>query len=197
MSRPPRHRQPSTAFNDQELAIIRVPKAHPWMRIHQCAYTPMYFGSGLENRFDSKAQSFGVLYLARQLNGSFVEVFCRGIERHVTAIRLEQYCVSEFRASRSLKLIDLAGRGLVKMGLDARLATGSYATSQSWSQAFYEHPAGADGILYPSRHDPKQQLAALFDRSQSLLTVKKHGTVRDYLGEDLFELLDHYEIALL
>ncbi len=157
----------------------------------------MYFGKSRQNRFDSREQGFGVLYLARQLNGSFVEVFCRGIERHVTTIRLEQYCVSEFRSSRSLKLVDLAGRGLVKMGLDARLATGSYAISQSWSQAFYEHPNCADGILYPSRHDPRQQLAALFDRAQALLMVKNHGRVRDYLGDDLFELLDHYEIALL
>lgn len=197
MSRPPRHRQPNKGFNDQSLAIIRVPKAHRWMRIHLCDYAPMYFGNSRQNRFDSKEQSFGVLYLARQLNGSFVEVFCRAKERHVTAARLEQYCVSEFRASRNLKLIDLAGRGLVKMGLDARLATGSYGTSQSWSQAFYEHPGNADGILYPSRHDPKQQLAALFDRSQSLLTVKRHGTLVDHLGNGLFELLDHYEIALL
>ncbi len=167
------------------------------MRIHLCDFAPMYFGNRRQNRFDSKAQSFGVLYVARQLNGSFVEVFCRNKERHVSAARLAQYCVSEFRASRNLKLIDLAGRGLVKMGLDARLATGSYASSQTWSQAFYEHPGSADGILYPSRHDPKQQLAALFDRSQSLLTVKRLGTLREHLGNDLFDLLDHYEIALL
>ena len=139
------------------------------MRIHLCDFAPTYFGNRRQNRFDSMEQSFGVLYLARQLNGSFVEVFYRTTERHLSAARLEQYCVSEFRASRNLKLIDLAGHGLVKMRLDARLATGSYATSQSWSQAFYEHPGGADGILYPSRHDPKQQLDALFDRSQTLL----------------------------
>ncbi|MXY66225.1 MAG: RES family NAD+ phosphorylase [Gammaproteobacteria bacterium] len=73
----------------------------------------------------------------------------------------------------------------------------SYATSQSWSQAFYEHPENADGILYPSRHDPQQVLAALFDRSQSLLTVKRHGTLRDHLGNSFFGLLDHYGMALL
>jgi hypothetical protein len=197
MSRPTRHRLPTKAFSGEELAIIRVPKSHQWMRVHLCDYAPMYFGGSLQNRFDSKEQSFGVLYLARQLNGSFVEVFCRDKQRLVSSVRLEQYCVAEFRASRNLKLIDLAGRGLVKMGLDARLATGSYATSQSWSQAFYEHPGGADGILYPSRHDPKQQLAALFDRSQSLLTVKQHCTLRNHLGNELFNLLDHYEIALV
>lgn len=197
MSRPARHRQPTKAFNREELAIIRVPKAHKWIRIHLCDYAPMYFGGNRDNRFDSTEQSFGVLYLARQLNGSFVEVFCRGKERQVSSARLDQYCVAEFYASRNLKLIDLAGSGLVKMGPDARLATGSYATTQSWSQAFYERPGGADGILYPSRHDPRQQLAAVFDRSQSLFTVKKQGNLRVYLGGELFDLLDHYDIALL
>lgn len=197
MSRLPRHRQPDKAFNDQSLAIIRVPKTHRWMRIHLCNYAPMYFGNSRQNRFDSEERNFGVLYLARQLNGSFVEVFCRTKEKHVTAVQFEQYCVSEFRTSRNLKLVDLAGPGLVKMKLDGRLATGSHATSQSWSQAFYEHPGSADGILYLSRHDPKQQLAALFDRSQSLFTVRHRGTLRDHLGNGLFDLLDHYEIALL
>lgn len=197
MSRPPRLRQPDKAFNNQKLAIKHVSKVHPWMRIHLCDYAPMYFGNNRENRFDSKEQNFGVLYLAQELNSSFVEVFCRTREKHVTTARLEQYCVCEFRASRNLKLIDLVGPGLVKMGLDGRLATGSYATSQSWSQAFYEHPENADGILYPSRHDPQQMLAALFDRSQSLLTVKRHGTLRDHLGNSFFGLLDHYGMALL
>lgn len=197
MSRPTRLRHPTPAFADQSLAIVRVPKTQQWVRIHLRDYAPMYFGSSRENRFDSNEGTFGVLYLARQLSGSFVEVFCRAKEHNVSRTRLSQYHVAEFRASRNLKLIDLAGKGLVKMGLDARLASGSYATSQSWSQAFYEHPGAADGILYPSRHDPKQQLAALFDRSQSLLTVTQHGTLEEYLRDELYRLLDRYEIALL
>ena len=55
----------------------------------------------------------------------------------------------------------------------------------------------ADKILYPSRHDPKQQLAAIFDRARMLLAVQQHGPLRDYLGDEFLPLLDHYEIALL
>ena len=139
-----------------------------------------------------------MLYLGRQVQGSFVEVFCRKPQRRITETQLQQYCVAEFRSSRGLKLIDLAGKGLVRMGLDARLSTGSYKLAQEWARAFHDHPDQADGILYRSRHDPTQQLAAIFERSQPILRVEQHGNLQDYLGvENFFALLDHYEIALL
>ncbi len=83
------------------------------------------------------------------------------------------------------------------MGLDARLATGSYKLAQKWARAFHDHPDQPDGILYRSRHDPNQQLAALFERSQPILRVSTHGTLQDYLGDEFYAVLDHYEIALL
>ncbi len=83
------------------------------------------------------------------------------------------------------------------MGIDARVATGSYTTSQQWSQAFYDHPDGADGVLCRSRYDAKQQLAAVFGRTQPLLTVKLCGALDDYLGDEFYGLLDRYDIALL
>ena len=155
----------------------------------------MHFGSTGDNRFDSPGVA--TLYLARQMRGSFVEVFCRTSQRRVTQSQLRQYRVAEFQASRGLKLIDLAGKGLIAMGLDARLASGSYKLAQEWARAFHEHPDQADGILYRSRHDPNQQLAAVFERSQPLLRATKHGALQDYLGDEFYALLDHYEIALL
>ena len=83
------------------------------------------------------------------------------------------------------------------MGLDARLSTSGYTHAQAWSKAFYDHPDQADGILYPSRHDPKKHLAAVFDRSENTLSIKQHGSIIDYLGDDFYRLLDHYDIALL
>lgn len=197
MARPNRLARPTKAFFDRPLSIVRVPKTQRWIRLHRTEYTPSHFGNSGDNRFDARDRSFGVLYLARRVNGSFVEVVCRQRERHVTADRLQQYRVAEFYASRNLRLVDLAGKGLVRMGIDARIATGSYATSQQWSQAFYDHPDRADGILYPSRHDPKQHLAAVFERAQPLLTAKSRGSLDDYLGDGLYALLDRYDIALL
>lgn len=158
----------------------------------------MHFGSSGENRFDTPG--CGTLYLARRIQGSFVEVFCRkphrGISR-VSEVHLNEYRVAEFRSSRRLRLVDPAGKGLVRMGLDARLATGSYKLAQQWAAAFQKHPDQADGILYRSRHDPKQQLAAIFERAQPDLETKGRGTLQDYLGGGFYMLLDQYQVALL
>lgn len=157
----------------------------------------MYFGITGNNRFDPPNKEFGVMYIARQSAGAFVEVFCRDGVRILDIEEVKRYHVAEIHMSKSLKLIDLAGKGLVRMGLDASLSTGSYALAQAWSKAFYDHPEQADGLLYPSRHDPKQHLAAVFDRSQNTLSVKQHGSIIDYLGDEFYGLLDHYDIALL
>ena len=85
------------------------------------------------------------------------------------------------------------------MGLDARICTGDYRLAQQWAHAFHEHPDQADGILYVSRHDPQQKLAALFNRARPLLTVRECGSFPDYMGGggNLFMILDRYNIALL
>ncbi len=197
MARLKRLAQPTQAFNQENLPTVRVTRQHTWLQLYRKNQDPVFFGRTGDNRFDSSDQSFGVCYLARHINGSFVEVFCRDKLRRLTEIRLKQYHVAEMTTSRSLKLVDLAGKGLVRLRLDARLTTGNYKTAQLWSRAFHNHPDQADGILYRSRHDPKQQLVALFDRSQSLLSAKLCGALSAYMGNEFYPLLDHYDIALL
>lgn len=200
MARPGRHPSPTAAFQKRSLAITRVPKSHRWVRLHRSKYPPLHFGTTGLSRFDAPDGSFGVLYVARQPKGAFAETFCRhgGALHQVYELELEQYAVAAITSNRSLKLADLAGKGLARMGLDNRLSTGDYRIAQRWAAAIYNHPDQPDGIIYSSRHDPKQQLAALFDRSKSLLRVQKLGTLRSHLGDrEFFELLDHYGIALL
>ena len=157
----------------------------------------MYFGITGNNRFDPPDEEFGVMYIARQIAGAFVEVFCRDGVRILDFEEVKRFQVAEVHTSKSLNLIDLAGKGLVRMGLDSRLSTSGYTLAQAWSKAFYDHPDQADGILYTSRHDPKQHLAAVFDRSEITLSIKQHGSIIDYLGDDFYHLLNHYDIALL
>ena len=83
------------------------------------------------------------------------------------------------------------------MGLDTRLATGSYKLAQEWAGAIQEHPDQADGILYRSRYDPKQRLAVIFERAQPVFETNQCGTLREYLGDDFYVLLDRYQVALL
>ena len=139
-----------------------------------------------------------MLYAARQIAGAFVETLARGGARAVSQERLQRYRVAEIAASRAVSLVDLTDRGLVRMGVDGRLTTGAYQIAQRWSTAFFAHRDRPDGILYASRHDPGQQLAAFFDRAAPCLTATLHGPLRDHLGDDaFFGLLDGYDIGLL
>lgn len=193
-----RHPAPPRGGYKGSLALQRVPKNHSWFRLYRSKYDPVHFGATRLGRFDAANGEFGVLYVARQVAGAFIETLVRDGIREISEKRVQSYQVAEVTPSRGLKLVDLAGKGLVRMGVDARLNTGDYRIAQRWSSAFHAHPDKSDGILYPSRHDPKQQLAALFDRTESFLKSKNHGTVYAYLDDhEFFRLLDHYDIALL
>lgn len=198
MPAPGRHPAPPTGGYTGSLAIQRVSKNHTWFRLYRAKYDPLHFGETRRARFDAANGEFGVLYVARQIAGAFIETLVRNGRRDISEARLESFHVAEVTASRGLKLVDLAGKGLVRMGVDARLNTGDYRIAQRWSSTFFAHPDTADGILYPSRYDPRQHLAALFDRAKPLLAVTPCGPLRGYLGnEEFFKLLDHYDIALL
>ena len=200
MAKPGRHPLPTAAFQRHALSIIRVPKSHCWYRLYPGIHNPLHFSMTKAGRFDAPDRSYGVLYIARQLPGAFVETLCRntGATRPIPATAMDTYNVVEIRTSRLLRLVDLAGKGLARMGLDSRLSTGDYRVAQRWSEAFHRHADHVDGIIYPARHDPRQQAAALFDRAGELLTVKPCGTLRDYMGEqEFFALLDHYGVALV
>lgn len=198
MTAPGRHPAPPRGGYTGSLAIRRVSKNHTWFRLYHAQYDPLHFGTTRRGRFNAAKREFGVLYVARQSAGAFIETMVRDGTREIPEDVIRRFHVAEITASRGLKLVDLAGKGLIRMGVDARLNTGDYRIAQRWSSAFFAHPDKADGILYPSRHDPKQHLAVLFGRHESLLTSKLCGTIRSYLGDqEFFRLLDHYNIALL
>jgi len=136
------------------LAIVRVPKNQSWLRLFRKEHDPVHFGRTGQTRFNAPAGEFGLLYVARRVAGAFVETLVRDGRRELSEARLDGYRVAELEVSRGLKLVDLAGKGLVRMGLDARLNSGDYRVAQRWSSAFHDHPDAPDGILYTSRHDP-------------------------------------------
>ncbi len=194
------HPLPPANFHERQLATRRLPAGTTWHRFHYKDYGAMHFGKRLAQRFDDPEQHFGVLYLARHMEGAFAELFLRNIEpyRFVTSEPLDRKVLSEVTADRSLKLVDLAGIGRARMGLDNRLATGSYSVSQSWSRAIQTHPQMPDGILYRSRHYPKHLCAAIFETRRAKLRAKQLGTLWEHLGEDgTFALLARYRLGIL
>jgi len=96
-------------------------------------------------------------------------------------------------------LVDLSGKGLARIGADARLTSGDdYALSHRWSKAIHDHPSQPDGILYRARHDPSRLSAALFDRLGSRLRAVPTGSFLDPANVALLgRILDEFRFALM
>ena len=99
-----------------------------------------------------------MLYLGSSLKVWFLEAVLRDERDGVvgdylmdeTELDTRQYAEAEVR--EVLKLIDLRGDGPVRMGVPSDVPRGpNQILARKWSVAFHEHPAQADGIIYPSR----------------------------------------------
>jgi hypothetical protein len=171
----------------------------PWVRSHALRHGPLFFGRTGVNGFDAPSLQYGVLYLAADVHGAFIETFGRQLGvRRLHMARLATRIFTQVAQNRPLQLVDLTGSGLSPIGADSRLTSGSYHLSQRWALAFHEHPDLPDGLLYRSRHDPSRFCAAIFDRAASALTATSLGSLADAHNAALLaDLLDTYEYSLI
>jgi hypothetical protein len=193
------HPEPPTDLHQQPLPTRTTDG--PWFRVHKQARDPAHFGRATRFRFDDPAGDFGVLYLASCPRGAFIETFghsTAGAPRVVTAHALKARLLSRVDFEPTLRLVDLTGAGLARVGADARLCTGDYRVAQRWSAALAAHPATPDGLLYRSRHDPSRLCAAVFERASDRLTSTPVGCLMAPPHQRLLAtLLDHYDFGLL
>jgi hypothetical protein len=171
----------------------------PWIRIHRRHYGPIYFGRTGDGRFDAPAGQYGILYVASDAHGAFIETL--GHETGRTAIdwdEIEERALAEVAVSRPLRLVDLSGEGLAHIGADDRLTSGSYAVSQPWALKLHEHPDQPDGLFYRARHDPSCLCAAIFDRAEDALATTPLGSLADSSNAPLLaSILDAYRLRLI
>jgi hypothetical protein len=170
-------------------------------RTHGLNRSPLFFGKARSNRFDAPDRSYGVLYAGRDQFCAFIETLARAAgTRIVTTAELEKQALSELKAVRPLRLIDLTQSGaLMRIGADARLFSAGHDISQQWSKALHDHALRADGILYPSRLDPQRHAIALFeDRAPQILTLSRQSwSAPGPLRRVLADLMEHYELDLI
>jgi hypothetical protein len=161
-------------------------------------HAPGFWGRTGHNRFDAPNSEYGVLYAAATFDGAFIETFGDLSPRTVSASSLTVRGSAAVAARRKLQLVDFAGAGLSRVGLDARICTDDHALSQEWSHALWSHPSQPDGIWYAARHDANERSVALFDRAASVVTVTAlSGLMDDPQKISTARALEKYGFTLL
>lgn len=161
------------------LPVTEIAQSRQWWRIHRSEHPPVFFGPPEGQpptyRFDAPGGEYRILYLGQTLSAAFVETLLRNPRiPFVERAEIEKRSSSLLTHHNALKLVDLRGGGLSRIGLDSRLTSGSYTRAGQWALALWSHPDQPDGLLYRSRHDPNHICAALFDRPSCRFSV--HST---------------------
>ena len=86
----------------------------------------------------------------------------------------ERVC-AEIELREPLKLVDLRGDNLIKMGVptDAVRAS-SHKLGRLWSLAFWSHGESPDGLIYPSRLNEETNIA-LYNRATKKVAAVKNS----------------------
>ncbi len=127
------------------------------------------------------ANRYGVLYFGSTLKVCFVEAVLRdqGDGRTNDLILDERDLAArsyaEVEVAAPLALVDLRNDGPMRMGVPSDVVRGSkQSLARLWSVAFHEHPAQADGIVYPSRLNGETNLV-IYDRAIGKLVALSSG----------------------
>ena len=187
---------PAPDLQKQDLPLLAY--GEPLFRIHRSDRDPAFWGKIGDNRFDAPAGEFGVLYAASDEYGAFIET-CGGLlNRTVTSSFLGARGWARVTTARDLKLVDLSGSGLARIGADERLCSGEHDVAQQWALALWQHPDAADGLLYRARHDPSRTSIAIFDRAASAVEVVRDGGLLADANKALMAaILETYKFSLL
>ena len=141
------------------------------------------------------------LICLRDAHGAFIETFGHDTGKNLVEVaRLAQRGLARVTVDRALRLVDLRGDGLARLGADNALAAGEdYAVAQAWSGALHDHPRKPDGVVYRSRHDPSRFCAALFDHVAPHVRARPVGSsLADPRNiKRLADLLDTYGFGLV
>lgn len=198
---PGNHPQPNIK-DSIALPIKILERGSGLFRLHESCYEAIYFNPNPSWRFnDPTGKEYGVLYAALDYQAALRETLKPNKFNILSANFLKSRCLSTLTPKRDLRLVDLAGAGLTRIGADGRLTTGSYQIAQAWSQALYRHPDRVDGLYYCSRYDPSKICVALYDGRVELADLEEQRVTADNLldlafDSELKQFLDRYGYEL-
>lgn len=178
--------------------FVTVEHSGPWYRLNLKPYpSALYFDKSGCGRFDGPDQGYGILYLGQDSHTCFVECFARTHTKAVDEQELKNRNLFAIQSGRPLVLVDLSGKGLVRLGADSRLTTGRYSQARKWVQRIWEMGPSVDGICYRSRMDNGRHCYGLFDHVQADLEEQNLGNLVDFHSHKLAQILHDYGYALL
>lgn len=148
----------------------------PVIRIHHSRFGANEFnpGRGPGGRFDPLLDRHGTvistLYAAGTFNGAFAETIFRKVpvrgDRRLAAETLLPLQATILQATRALRLIDLRGFGLQRLGVTRRELIDSnpdaYPVTRAWAASLYQTVEDADGMIWVARQHDTSEAILLF-----------------------------------
>jgi hypothetical protein len=152
------------------------PAETPLLRVHHSRFGATEFNPGIGSggRFDPLYELNGAavptLYASDTINGAFAETVFHDVplqgRRHVAISVLMPLVISTITVARPLRLIQLRGFGLQKLGVSRRQIIESnadcYRHTRTWSENLYRSVAEADGLLWTARQHDTSAAVLLF-----------------------------------
>lgn len=108
----------------------------------------------------------GVLYGAASMATCVAEVFqgTRVVDRAG-----DDRCLTAFRTTRAIRLLDITGDWPTRAGASQALASGPHSRAQAWARAIYEAYPTLEGVWYPSSMRGGHPAVVLFERAADAL----------------------------
>jgi hypothetical protein len=199
---------PPLAFGSRPLSLAEIDRGTLWHRLYQSRFPdPLGYGLGPSRFSDPETglvppERFGVIYLGSSIKVCFAEAILRdrGAARvqafPVAWAELEAWTCAQIRVETTLRLVDLRGDGLVRMGIptDVGRAT-AHELARLWSRALWAHDTKPDGIVYDSRLNGETNLA-IFDRALPKLAAVAAPRLVDCRAE-LATILTDFDLAIV
>lgn len=185
------------------LPAVVVPARTVLWRVHPRGRDALWFGPDPSRppagRFDAPAHEYGLCYFGDSLEVSVAETLIRGLGpiRAIARARLQERSASRVVLREPLRMAQLEGPGLVRLGASASLVHAHpYDECQRLALELWRHAEGVDGIQYRSRWDNSRLCWAVFDRARPKLG-EPGGTL--WLGDPhvVLPVLDHYDIGVV
>lgn len=151
-------------------------KDRPLFRCHNVRFGPVQFNPGLGvGRFHPLRDAHGnvvpTLYAAEDLEGAFSETIfhnvpVRGPGKRIRKIELRPLVVSTLVCRRDLKLAQLFGFGLRRLGITRlkliEASKSQYPRTAAWAQALHGCGERVDGLVWVSRQNDGTRSVVLF-----------------------------------